>query len=88
MEKHFTYILYSPKLNLYYKGYSTDPHKRLLQHNNDEGRYTAGKGPWELVFVKSYPTKREALIAERKLKRCNPQYLQKLITGDENELNQ
>jgi predicted GIY-YIG superfamily endonuclease len=41
----------------------------------------------ELVFVQSFLTKREALIQEKKLKRCNKEYLNWLINQPVNILN-
>jgi putative endonuclease len=43
-------------------------------------RFTSGKGPWELVYLYSFPSKKEALIAEKKLKKAGSAYLQKLIS--------
>jgi putative endonuclease len=86
MESHYTYIIYSEFSRIYYKGYSTDPYSRLLQHNNKESRYTRNKGPWELVYIEMHNSKREALIAEKKLKKSGSYYLQKLILSDRNLL--
>ena len=36
-----------------YKGYSENIIQRGEAHNNGLRKYTAGKGPWKLVFVKS-----------------------------------
>ena len=54
---------------VFYKGVSTQPRLRLLQHNNNEVRSTAHKGPWILIAVFLCASKTEALIRERKLKK-------------------
>ncbi|MGQ3014202.1 MAG: GIY-YIG nuclease family protein [Flavobacteriales bacterium] len=79
MNMFFVYIIYSSASGIYYKGVSEDPQRRLQQHNNNESRYTSGKGPREIVYIKSYFTKREALIAEKKLKKAGTDYLHRLI---------
>ncbi len=81
---HFVYIIYSASHDIYYKGYSEDPIKRVKDHNLDLSRYTAGKGPWELVYTEEYPTKREALIREKALKKCKKEYFLWLIQNKKN----
>jgi len=79
MHTFFVYITYSPSRHVYYKGYSTDPFRRLKEHNENKSHYTSGKEPWEIVYIKGYSNKKEALIAEKKLKKAGTGYLQKLI---------
>ena len=76
---HFTYVLYSPSKDVYYKGSSADPEHRLWEHNNDKSRYTSGKGPWIMAYRKVYETKREALIEETRIKRLNRKSIESLI---------
>ena len=85
-EKHFVYIIFSHSNNIYYKGYSQNPFTRLKYHNQNKSRYTSNKGPWELVYIKSFADKRSALKYERMLKRQNSKYLRWLIEGKNNEL--
>ena len=87
MDNHFVYIIYSEKHNVNYKGYSHEPEKRLKQHNAGLSKYTSKKRPWELVFLKSFETKREALQYELKLKRQNHKYIFWLINSGQNEIN-
>jgi len=75
MEKHLTYILYSPTADIYYKGYTTNPQQRIQQHNNGESRYTKEKGPWECVFLREFDSKTNALEYEKMLKRQNRSYI-------------
>ncbi len=84
MEQHFVYIIRSTSDSTFYKGYSTDYTKRLAEHNAGMSRYTSTKGPWVLVYVEQHLTKRDALIRERKLKRCNSDYIRWLISQPSN----
>ncbi len=77
--KYYVYILYSRECNTYYKGFTNDVERRLFEHNNGLSRFTKGKGPWELVFIKEFSKKKEALVFERKVKRYNRNYLASLI---------
>ena len=83
----YVYVLYSPSRGLYYKGFTEDVGKRLNQHNGNLSRYTSGKGPWELIIVEVYATKREALIREKSLKRCKSDYFEWLRSRPQNILN-
>ena len=84
---HYVYIIESFVDGDFYKGSTEDYQKRLEQHNNGESQFTRTKMPWRLVYVQSVPTKREALVIEKKLKKCNRQYLQWLINQPVNSLN-
>jgi putative endonuclease len=76
---HFVYIIYSKRQDIYYKGESVEPAKRLVQHNENLNRYTSGKGPWELVYVEEFENRTLALKREKMLKRQNRKYLEWLI---------
>lgn len=62
-----------PLPGFHYVGCSTDPRRRLRQHNGSivgGGRYTSKHRPWELRGVWGpYADQSEALKAERALKR-------------------
>ncbi|HMM12793.1 MAG TPA: GIY-YIG nuclease family protein [Bacteroidales bacterium] len=75
----YVYIIYSSACDEYYKGVTEHPDQRLAEHNADKSRHTSGKGPWQLVYLKPFVLKREALIEERRLKRLNRRSLLKLI---------
>jgi putative endonuclease len=71
----------------FYKGSTTDYLKRLQEHNRGENQFTRSKMPWRLIFFQEFETKQEALIQEKKLKKCNKIYLRWLITQPVNILN-
>ena len=77
---YYVYILQSTVDLSYYKGFTEDIAKRLEQHNNGESRYTSRKMPWKLVYLEELPSKREALIREKQIKRYNSIYLRELIS--------
>ena len=53
----------------YYTGWSTDPERRLSQHNRGTGaRYTRSRRPVRLVYVEELPDKGAALKRERAIK--------------------
>jgi len=60
---------------------------RLAQHNENINAYTNGNGPWKLIFVQEFESKCQALIQEKKLKRCNKEYLRWLTIQPVNILN-
>ncbi|KAF0201316.1 MAG: hypothetical protein FD170_2775 [Bacteroidetes bacterium] len=78
---YYTYIIYSAISDVYYKGFSNDPVHRLWEHNNELSHYTAGKGPWKLVYLKEFETKREALIEEKRLKKLNRRSIEILASS-------
>ena len=84
---YYVYIIESMQSGIFYKGSTSDYNKRLIEHNNGINDYTKGKGPWKLVFVQKFDTKSEALVREKKLKRCNKEYLRWLILQPINILN-
>ena len=83
---YFVYIISNPS-NILYKGYTRNIVKRLEYHNSGKSKYTRNKGPWKLVFIKTFSDKSEALKYEIKLKKQNNKYLNWLIQSENNEMN-
>ncbi len=81
---YFVYIIYSQAVDQFYKGVTKDINHRLFEHNNEHSRHTAGKGPWELIFLRKFHSKTEALVEERRIKRLNRHSLLLLIHSDIN----
>ncbi|MGD0877651.1 MAG: GIY-YIG nuclease family protein [Anaerolineales bacterium] len=64
----FCYILECSD-GTYYTGWSTDPQRRLREHNNGRGaRYTRSRRPVLLVYQEELPDKKAALKRERAIK--------------------
>ena len=57
----------------YYTGWTTDPLRRLGEHNAGRGaRYTRMHGPVELVYVEAVADHSAALKREAEIKRMRP----------------
>jgi gliding motility-associated-like protein len=68
---HYVYIIYSISCNTFYKGYSANPKKRLLQHNNGEAVYTRRTNDWKLVYIEIFNNKSDALKRESNQEKIN-----------------
>ena len=69
--KFYVYMIIAKKINRYitYVGYSKDPNKRILLHNNSKGaKFTKG-GNWKIIYKKKYNSKSKAMKEEYKLKK-------------------
>jgi putative endonuclease len=62
------YILFSPKFNKHYTGYTSNLEARLLSHNDLGHDWTVKFRPWKLIYTKDFVTKQEAMIYEKWLK--------------------
>ncbi len=80
----YVYIIQSIVDKSYYKGFSEQPANRLLQHNNGESLYTSAKTPWQLVYVEECPSKSDALIRERALKKYSHDQIKKIVKSPKN----
>jgi len=64
---HF-YIIYSPSIDKYYTGHSSNLDERLKKHNSNHKGFTGKSSDWKLVYYESYSTKAEAYSRERLVK--------------------
>ncbi len=64
----FVYVLRNPQGRLYV-GFTEDLERRVKQHQENQGGWTRGKGPWELAEYEVFASRDEALRRERNLKR-------------------
>lgn len=75
---HYVYILECDDGTLY-TGYTTDPDRRLDEHNAGNGaRYTRGRTPVELVHTEEYETRSDAMSREYEIKQLSQDEKQKL----------
>ena len=81
----YIYIIQSQIDKSYYKGFSENYAERLKQYNLGLSKYTSTKIPWNLVYIESYDSKREALIRERKIKKYSHEQIRKLIESPGNK---
>ena len=64
----FLYILQSLSTQRFYIGSTTDPHRRLDEHERGQTPSTRKRGPWRLVYLEELPTLSAARRRERELK--------------------
>ncbi len=82
----FCYILECSD-GTFYTGWTTDPKRRLRQHNTGRGaRYTRTHGPVKLVYVEECEDRRAAMKRELAIKRL-PRLRKKKLIGEEGPLN-
>ena len=66
----------------YYTGWTTDPERRLGQHNRGIGaRYTRTRRPVRMVYVEEQPDRVTAMKRERAIKSLSRERKRKLIYG-------
>lgn len=65
---HYAYLLRCVD-GTFYAGYTTDPERRVDEHNAGEGaKYTRGRTPVELVHVEPFESRSAAMSREYELK--------------------
>lgn len=81
----YVYIAIS-RIKFYYVGISTDPDKRVINHNKGKGSQMAKQqGPFVLVFKSApFASKSEARIREARIKKWSRYKKEKLISGEWN----
>ncbi len=67
MDKYFVYVIKNPK-GLLYKGLTNNLERRLFEHHSGLGKWTKGRGPFELVYFEEHESKSLAQERERYLK--------------------
>lgn len=69
--KHYFYVLYCND-NSFYGGYTTDPKRRVKEHNSGSGaKYTrpASRRPVQMIHLEAFSTRPEATKAEYRFKK-------------------
>ena len=69
------YILYSSKLESFYKGQTSAIEDRLSRHNRGAEKATKSGVPWTLVWSAEKESRSEALALESKLKNLSRERL-------------
>lgn len=68
----------------YYTGWTTDPARRLRQHNKGQGaRYTRTRRPVRMAYVEEQPNRAAAMRREIQIKRMSRQAKGKLIRPEQ-----
>ena len=67
----------------YYTGWTTDPERRVSQHNKGIGaKYTSTRRPVKLVYLETQPDRTTAIKRELAIKRLKREQKARLIAGD------
>jgi putative endonuclease len=75
------------KNGTYYTGCTNDLNQRIALHNSGQGaNYLKGKGPVKLVYAKEYKYYKNALHAERKIKKLRLKQKEDLVRIYENRI--
>jgi len=79
----FVYIARA-RTNRYYVGITTDPDRRILEHNRGEGaQFARDQGPFTLEYYSdAFPTKSAARIREAQIKKWTKTKKEHLIRGE------
>ena len=79
---HYVYVLVCAD-DTYYTGYTTDPERRVAEHDAGEGaKYTRGRTPVELVHVEAFDSRGDALSREHEIKSLSRAQKERLIGKD------
>ena len=79
---HYLYILRSEKDGNYYIGTSSDPERRLKEHNKGLSRATKYRKPFKLVHIEKFDTISEAYLREKWLKGLkSAKIIDKIVNG-------
>jgi len=66
--KYYVYILYSPLVERYFVGRTSNLEKSLARHNSGRNKYTKSGIPWNLVFREGFGDLEKARKRERQIK--------------------
>jgi putative endonuclease len=64
---YYVYLLQNDEGRLYI-GSTSDLERRVLRHQDNEGGWTRGRGPWRLVRQETFDDRAKAMKRERSLK--------------------
>ena len=71
---YYVYIIESS--SRWYYGFSENLDQRIKDHNSNRSKYTRNKGPWKLIFKRTFVDKKTAIKFESQLKKVrNKKYI-------------
>lgn len=82
------YILYSPLVDRYFVGKTTNLQRSLKRHNSGKNKHTKTGLPWSLMYKEVFYSSEAAREREVQIKSsANREQLIGFIRSDDNELN-
>ena len=88
MEKIFYTYLILTENNTLYCGYTDNPQERFKKHLlGKAAKYTKSHKPIKMVYLKSFPSKSDAMKEEYRIKHLSRIQKEELIRSDSNILN-
>ncbi|MDD5454723.1 MAG: GIY-YIG nuclease family protein [Candidatus Ratteibacteria bacterium] len=83
----YVYILKCQK-GTYYTGYTNNLKNRIKLHEKGLGaKYLRGKSPLKLVYIKQYKYYKNAINAERDIKKLSRRQKEELVKGIKNKID-
>jgi putative endonuclease len=80
MSNYHVYIIYSPSLDKYYTGYTTDLSKRIIEHNTGVSVFTSKAADWILKYTEDFADRESAIAREKNIKsKKSRKYIEWLI---------
>lgn len=76
---YWVYILYSKRIDRFYKGITSNKERRLGYHNKGWNSSTKKGIPWRLIWAIEKVNKKDAAVLEKKLKNLTRIKLVKLM---------
>jgi putative endonuclease len=64
----YVYVLKSLKSGKWYIGCTNNLRKRFMEHQNNESKYTKGRGPFELIYYEASFNELDGFAREKYLK--------------------
>lgn len=75
------YILYSPSIDQFYIGHTSDLTDRLFRHNNAGSKATKKTNDWIVQYTEDFSTKAKAVTREMEIKKKKSRkYIEWLIS--------
>ena len=71
---YYFYVLKSLKTKKLYFGSTSDPKKRLIEHNSGTEQSTKHGIPWKIVYYEAFLSKSDAIRRERQIKNFKSAY--------------
>ena len=79
---YYVYVIQCSSTFKRYTGLSSDPEKRLREHNSGKSKFTSGYGPWRIIYTEFVGELADARKREMYLKTTAGKKAVKLMLGN------